>query len=289
MKQILVLTDYSACAKKAMQYAVELAQTIKAQLHFCHAIDLPAANAFSDLNPLPALDNPELREEAVQQLREYVAALQKNDCPALDKIPFTCSTGVGTATEVAQKLAQAQKINLIVMGLTGTSAVRRLLLGSNSRQMIDSAPVPVLLIPENAGFVPLKKIGFATDLTESDLNAIHEVALLFSAFDPELLLTHVSAAPSDFHDPRTPANQFLNRVTCKINYAKIYYRHITQADINEGLLWISEHGRMDMMAMIHRKTSGLSAILRGSYTQKMADMICLPLLVMPENHEPIGW
>ncbi|MCY1542224.1 Universal stress protein family protein [compost metagenome] len=167
--------------------------------------------------------------------------------------------------------------------------LNRFLLGSNSRDLIEDAPVPVLLVPKESNYQPFKKIGFATDLTESDLNAIHEVARLFSMFNPELLLTHVSPLPSDFHDPRTPANQFLNEVTGKINYSKIYYRHITEAAIHKGLLWVTEYGRIDLLAMIHRKHSGLSNLLRSSYTKKVADLITLPLLIMPENHEPISW
>jgi len=263
MKNILVLTDYSTCARGAMRYAVEMAATLKGQLIFCHVTAAPTA-----------------QDENI--LRDYVAAFQQQEAPALQLLPHICIVEAGSPLALAQSLAQSHHIQLIVMGLSGSSPMRRQLIGSNSDQMMAQAPAPLLLIPENARFVPLHKIGFATDLSEGDLQPIQEVARLFAAFNPELLLTHISPEASDFHDPRSAAHLFLNRITCNVNYAKIYYRHITEADISAGLLWISEHGRIDIMAMIHRQNRVLPTLLHQSYTQKMADLIYLPLLVMPE-------
>ena len=290
MKKILVPIDYSPCADKAVHYAIQIAKKINASVHLCHSLMAPELIPMAGLVVWPVEDYSHIKEDAYKVLKSYLEKTNENEeLNKSDLPPITYSSDMGTVKDMVATIAASEKIDLVVMGASGAGNMERFFLGSNSRDVVEKTSVPVLLIPKEATYTAIKKIAFATDLSESDLNSIQTLARLFCLFDPEILLTHVSGEPSDFHDPTTKANKFLNRVTCNINYAKIYYRHLTEADVNKGLKWITEHGQIDMLAMIHRQTGLFSRLLTGSHTQKMAKLTSLPLLVLPENKQPIGW
>ncbi len=261
MKKILVPIDYSTYSDNAVRHAIEIARKIHADIHLFHVMEAHSPD-----------------------LQSYIQQLDPSNLPTI-----TSSIETGSVMQVIDKLTAEAHFDIVVMGLAGAGKLNRFFLGSNSRKVIEQAKIPVLLVPKEAVYEPLKKIAFATDLSESDLNSIYAIARLFCLFDPEILLVHVDNQLSDFHDPHTPANLFLNRVTCKLNYSKIYYRHIIASSVEDGLKWVSENGQIDVISMIHRHSSIFARLLDGSCTLKLSDTLHIPLLVMPEDKTPIGW
>ncbi|MGF1926021.1 MAG: universal stress protein [Bacteroidia bacterium] len=286
MKKILIPIDYSDYSNNAVDYAISIANKINADIHLCHALDVPDLNPMAGAMLWPLENFSELYRESDEELQTFVEKL-KTTKPIVPNITF--STETGSVKFIINKLTKEIHFDLIIMGLAGAGKLNRFFLGSNSRDVIENCKVPVLLIPKETSYQPFKKVAFATDLSESDINSVHHLTRLLALFNPEILLVHVSEQPSDFHDPRTPANVFLNNVTCKLNYSKIYYRQIKANGVDEGLKWLSENAQIDMLAMIHRHSSIFSRMLEGSHTQKMATAVHLPLLVMPENKSSIGW
>jgi len=290
MKQILVPIDYSPCADNAVHYAIQIAKKIKASVHLCHSFIAPELipMAAPVVWPIEAYDH--LKADADEALKIYKEKIIREKELNKSYLPtLTYSSEMGSVREMVATIVTAQKIDLVVMGTSGAGHIERFFLGSNSRIVVEQCNVPVLLVPKEASYTVINKIAIATDLSESDLNAIQTVARLFCLFNPEILLTHISGELADFQDQTTKANRFLNRVSCNINYAKIYYRHLTETDVDKGLKWIIEHGQIDILTMIHRHPGFFTRLLSGSHTHKMAKMATLPLLVLPENKQPIGW
>ncbi|WP_316766451.1 universal stress protein [Pedobacter frigiditerrae] len=289
MKKILVPIDYSTYSDNAVRYAINIAKKINAEIHLFHGIEMAELSPMAGVMMWPIENFSELKEDADEDLKVYIENLKDDTSLGFPLPNITFSSETGSVKKIIDKLSQESHIDLIVMGLAGAGKLDRFFLGSNSKDVIEKTCIPVLLVPKEAPYKPINKIAFATDFTEGDINSIHNVARIFCLLDPEILLVHIDEAASDFHDPRTPANVFLNRVTCKLNYSKIYYRHVNAKKVEEGLKWLSENGQIDVLAMIHRHPNLISRILDGSYTQKLATMVQLPLLVMPEDKTPIGW
>ena len=283
MKKILVPIDYSACANNAVHYAVALSKKLNASIHLVHGLAIPEFNDMSGIMIWPAENFMELSTAADEQLKLYVEKLMADVAVQSPSPTITYSIETGSVKQVIDQLVASSQFDLIVMGLAGASALDRFFIGSNSREVIAQTKVPVLLIPQTTTHLSIDKIAFATDLTDTDIHVIHSIARLFCLFNPEILLAHVDDHPADFHDPSTPANRFLNMVTCNLNYSKIYYRHVKAKTIDAGLKWLSENAQLSMLAMIHRHPNIFSRILAGSHTQRLAKSIRVPLLVMPED------
>ncbi len=286
MKNILIPVDFSVCADNAVHYAINLARLAKANLHLCHAITIPPVNAMSGQSAWPQSDEGKFSSDTEKYMRNYAEKIEREERLNINDSPsVSYAIAHGTVKDVINRFIHQYKIDLIVMGLSGAGEIKRFLMGSNSSAQIEQAIVPILFIPRKARFNPIKKIAFGTDLNLADINTINNIARLFCRFEPEILLSHINGLPSDFDLPTSLANRFLKVVEGKINYSRIYYKHIQQKNVNDGLTWLAENGQIEILAMIHRHQGMLAALLHGSHTQEMAKKIELPLLVLPEEHE----
>ncbi|WP_316766432.1 universal stress protein [Pedobacter frigiditerrae] len=284
MKKILIPIDFSVCADNAVHYAIQLARVAKADVHICHAIIPIESNIMYGIAISTQNDEQAQLLKTEQYLKTYAEKIIKDEnlnTPTSPNLIYTCAAG--TVKNVIKQMLEQQKIDLMIMGLSGAGEIKRFMMGSNSRDQIEAAKVPILLIPRKAHYAFIKKIAFATDLNIGDMNSIQNIARLFCRFEPEVLLTHIDALPSTIHNPNSDANLFLKNVTGKINYSKIYYRHIQQKSVNDGLMWLVEKGQVEILAMIHRHKGMFAELINGSHTQQMAKSITLPLLVLPED------
>jgi nucleotide-binding universal stress UspA family protein len=75
----------------------------------------------------------------------------------------------------------------------------------------------------------------------------------------------------------------MTELSDKADYPYIYYRLVKDDRTEKGLDWLCEHGQVDMLAMVHRPHGFFDGLLYGSYTQKMAAHISIPLLVFPSK------
>jgi len=143
VKRILVPTDFSETADKALAYAKDLATRIGASLHLVHVFKDPyavSACAPEVYTPVPA----EVRERAMEEVRERL--LERLD--ADEEQQFRGSRGVvrGLIAPQIVDYAENQDIDLIVIGTHGRRGVAHLLLGSVAEHVVRTAACPVLTV-----------------------------------------------------------------------------------------------------------------------------------------------
>ncbi|PWS30436.1 universal stress protein [Pedobacter paludis] len=286
MKTILALTDFSESAENASRYAFELAKRVKANLILCNAITVPLTE------PIPGgmvwpMDYDSVITQSKRALKDYANLIVDTSGLPDNAFPkVSVKAEVGDLSDLVRGAVLTARVNLAVMGLSGAGDMRRFFLGSSTRDMIDTGQLPLMLIPKSVKFSTLTKIAFATDLSTADFEAIQSLAGLAAAFNAELLIVHVvenGAGPE-----RTgKINDFIAQLKTEINYDKIYYKNVYNKDVEGGLEWLSEHGQVDCLAMIHRPHDFLDRVLKGSHSQKMARLTELPLLVFPQGYKAV--
>ncbi|WP_432708912.1 universal stress protein [Pedobacter sp.] len=147
--------------------------------------------------------------------------------------------------------------------------------------MISHAKIPVLLVPAAATFIGINKIAFATDLSHDDIGVIRSLSTFAAQFNAEILVAHVSEGQGDDDKQRAKIADFINYITTRIDYPHVHFRDIKQMNVDEGLDWLSEHGQIDMLVMVHHRSSLIDVLFNRSRTQKVARHIDIPLLVYP--------
>lgn len=142
MHRILVPTDGSDQAKRATDYAIELAkESPGSQIHLITVFPEADLYGLSEAY-LPKGKLDALRKEFGEgTLRPAVAALSRAGTPFTDEV----CTGDIAATIV--KRAADYACTGIVMGTRGMGAVGNLLLGSIASKVVHLSKVPVTLVP----------------------------------------------------------------------------------------------------------------------------------------------
>ena len=136
---LLVPTDFSPDAERALDYAIALARTLHAQVTLLHVIsavywatgEVPGALSATVLEELEAIAQQSL-EQALQRVRD--AGLE-GEALVVHGSPFECIVAA----------ARDQGIDLIVMGSHGRTGLRHVLLGSVAERVVRLAPCPVLV------------------------------------------------------------------------------------------------------------------------------------------------
>jgi len=285
MKTLLVATDFSANARHAADYAYKLAEQLKANLILCNAIIVPAEVPDAGFVSWPMYEYEELLKDSKGELRKLQEKLEEENQGNAFKPSIHCASNAGTVPYVINDLVKQKNILLGVIASHEKNTLNELVIGNHTRQMIDETTVPLLLVPFKAEIRPIKKIAFATDFAqaEKDLQSIYKLIKLIRPLNAELLITHIEDAGELPTESKKWLDNFLVELSNKADYPHIYYRLIKSNTPERGLEWLSEYGRIDVLAMVHREHGFFESIFKGSHTQKIANHLNIPLLVLPQK------
>ncbi len=139
-RRILVPTDGSPCAQKAVAEAIRLARATGGEVTFLHVVENP-----STLIPAPALPenlNYELAKNLEHLADEALEAALKEARAAEVPARGLLRRGDDVAYEIAEV---AGEYDVVVMATHGRG-LRRLFLGSATQGVLARSPVPVLVI-----------------------------------------------------------------------------------------------------------------------------------------------
>lgn len=285
MKKILIATDFSANAAHAAKYGYEIASQVKADVILCNAFIVPAEMPQAGTLVWPQFEYDELLEGSASELKQLKQELRQNLSDSSFRPEITCTSEVGGVADVIAEITRKTDIELTILGTHGAGKLDTFLVGNHSRRMINDTSGPLLLVPASAAIKPVKKVAFATDLEhpEKDLQAIYSLIPLLKKLNAELLLTHIYNGDDPTYKFKQHIQHLLVELSNKANYSNIFYRIVNSNKAERGLDWLCDHGHIDVLAMVHRKHDLLDKILLGSHTQRMADHINIPLLVIPKK------
>lgn len=142
LSRILVATDFSPSAKRALKYADMLADMFRAELHLLHVVMEPLALPAPDgawIQPEESV--PRLVSLAEQELATSVSAAELHYGSKPIRV-----VEVGFPVEQILKYADDKKVDLIIVGTQGHRGLSRLLLGSVAEKLVRLSKCPVLTV-----------------------------------------------------------------------------------------------------------------------------------------------
>jgi len=160
IKNVLVPVDFSPPSRLAVNYGVSLAREFRAKLILMHVVESPSALAHP-FSAESARIEKEHREQATRMLSALLASEDQDD---LD-LRIVIKTG-DIKEEIASTISE-QRADVAVMGTHGRGLFGRWLIGSITQGILRKVPIPVLTICRATRPLTLKRILFATDLSES--------------------------------------------------------------------------------------------------------------------------
>jgi nucleotide-binding universal stress UspA family protein len=273
MKNILVPTDFSENAGKAVEFAAVIAGSWNATLTLL-SVYTPAVSRYNMISPL-------LVDEIAQAKKEILEKLQLTAGTVKEVYPgVTCHTTVGTGETVEGILeaVDAVKADLIIMGTQGASSIEKVLLGSNAADIIEKAECPVLVVPGGTEIHMPKNIVFATDYAYSDIEGARLLTSMARVFEATITFVHVTKNEEDIDDELKVIEKFTEEIKSATAYPNINFKILSDNTVFMGLDSIVENAATDLMALSTRRRSLFEKLYNPSLTKKLAQYTQIPLL-----------
>jgi nucleotide-binding universal stress UspA family protein len=144
-KKILVATDGTKLSKKAVEAASKLAVDFDAVLTVVRIVPHYAKTFFDGSSILSIKEMAEIEKEWTVKAQVSLDQLLKT---TIDK-HISVNTVVARSSNVSDallKVAKKSKADLIVMASHGRGGIKRVLLGSETLQVLTHSEIPVLVI-----------------------------------------------------------------------------------------------------------------------------------------------
>jgi nucleotide-binding universal stress UspA family protein len=143
--RILVATDGSALSKKAVTHAIGLAATCGAELIALKVVPRYPQAYFEGSIPLTAKDVARIEAQWADEAQAAVDAVKN-----LAEAKGIKAKGVVSRSDIVSDAiiaaAKKHKAELVIMASHGRKGIKRLLLGSETQQVLTHCHVPVLVL-----------------------------------------------------------------------------------------------------------------------------------------------
>lgn len=278
MKRILVPTDFSAYADKALQYAVQIAGKNGAEIMLLHICSLPVP-VYEESEADIAAFNREKTIELNAQLRRYKTSFEESDGV---KIRTLLSQG-DTVETIVHKINEF-KIDLVVMGTRGASGIKAMVLGTRTAAVMKATKVPVLAVPENYDGAPPKNILLAIQREESDqlLGPLFEISSIFGARVRTAIFTEDDAPVAELIEHAHTAAVASERLQQIYTAPNLEVEHIAGDNFREAIDNYIQSKKVDLLVMVSHRRNLLQRLFGSSMTRKMAYHTHIPLLALHE-------
>ncbi|MGB5553558.1 MAG: universal stress protein [Flavobacteriaceae bacterium] len=266
MKNILLPTDFSENAQKAIKYAVSLFAKEPCQFYLLHAYyNIPSSpgNKFDAEKELNALVND-------------VSSRYINDLHTFEGVLLVDNPLNAINTAITDK-----EIDFVFMGTKGASGLRTVFLGSNTAYVIKHIDTcPIVAVPALYDHGVPEEIAFANDFKKEvdprELNPLIKIAKLW---DSEITVVHIDA------EEKLSDMQKLNRALLRNSFKNITHRFAMETmdlSVSSTIRRMEiEHKTIGMVAMLKNKHGFIEKLMREPVIRNVTFTTEVPFLVLP--------
>jgi nucleotide-binding universal stress UspA family protein len=273
--KILVPSDFSENAKKALSYAASFAKKFDAEIILFHTTHIPVIAPGA---PLPVYDK--LVESAIENSNEALKTLWQEISQANQQTKVKFVVKIGLAGDEITAYAEEESCDLIIMGTAGASGIKKLW-GSIASGVVVNSKCPVIAVPFNyMGEPTISKIVLATDFKENATRAKF-VAKIASAYKSDVMIFHVHADSQMIPTfEQAEAGLILENQLEGINHS---YHFSEDDDVAASINEFAYRNEADLLVLYPSKKSFLEKLFGPAITNEIAQSATIPVLVIPSK------
>lgn len=272
MKPVVAPTDFSAISLNAVNYAADMAAMLDVNLNLLHvyAIPVPVSEV-----PMPVMNVKDMEAEANSKIEELRDKLIRRTGGRIE-----IRTEVRPGNVLTEIVSYCKRLRpyAIVMGAESTTAFERVLLGGRTVEALKQMEWPLIIVPPNATFKNIRKIGFACDFREVvESVRVKEITDIVDEFKAELHVLHVSG---DSFSPETVQESgWLQEMLGSLNPQ---YHFLNGPEIEKELCDFAEKNNLDLLIIIPKKHSLVSRIFQHSHSKRLVLHTHVPVMAIHE-------
>lgn len=289
MKKLLIPTDFSHNAAKAIKFAMRLAHhNPNVHLVFFHATDteVPAripSRMFAEIveNDI-ATGLEKLKKEVHTHLHEL--SIKANE------INSEVLAVHGNFKENIQYEVQKLGVELIIMGTCGASGLKKFFFGSNTVDVMERVNCPVLAIPDNYKFHEVKNVAYAADFLTIE-EGFEKVVGLAQLFNAPLNIFHIDTVlPHRLDAHSFDKAHFIDGLKQKFNYEQmsLEFREMGEEDSDDAIDGIQAYVAQkhpSILAMATYDRVWIEKLINPSITKEMMFQTEIPMFAFKKSGE----
>lgn len=280
MKRILVPTDFSDTALKALVYAAELALKSGGTVTLLHVI-APDENRVWR----PHATEDEYTERFISEQQKKLDAVWVNMMHEYPDLTVITDVKQGLVQQTILAYAEEYYMDLVVMGTTGASGFKKILMGSVTADLIGKLRVPLLAVPVSFEMKEPQRILLATNQFDLDENVIDQVVKIAEYFAAQVhvvvFVDSDDARPEDFIYDGRKLESFVSHLRKKFPAIVFVPQLLDGHEFEQSLEQYFADQDIDLVVMISHQKSFFERIAGKSVTKQMAFHTTIPLLSLP--------
>lgn len=282
MQKILVPTDFSGNALKAVVYASEIAKKSGAVIHLLHVIE-PALN-------LVSMQTDSSGEGVVKERSDELVLRHQTLTGIYPDVRVIKHLSGGKPITSILKYAEKEKMDLIVMGTAGASGLKEFFTGSVTAGVVGKTTIPVLTVPASYEMEEPDAILLATNQFEKNKNILDKVVAFSKLFAAAIHVVVLKDAEGDENAEMIYNDEQLNDYLqfLKETFPDVIFKGelLEGKDFELTIDRYCNENEADVIAMVTYPKSFMEKMLRKSVTKKMAFHSTIPILAIPAmvNH-----
>ncbi|WP_299217263.1 universal stress protein [uncultured Dokdonia sp.] len=260
MKNILVPIGSSNSAITTLQYAIDLAEQVDANVYVISVFqEFSKVGGMSKVNTL-------LKEESEKRIDAVLKSVNKKNVSVIAH-PIK-----GEILEGVKRFNKHVPVDLMIISPRSNSQREDVYLGKTSGKLVKETNIPVLVIPENETFKVPKKILMAfKDGKYSRKKSLEPIYKLQKLFKIKIHLLHVETPDS------TPE---MLEVSDKLKKISASYTKTKNATTYQGVLEHFQSNEPDMICVVRRKRGFFKKLWEANAVLKRDFFTTKPLLIL---------
>lgn len=287
IKNILVPTDFSEEANKALNYAVEVAKITGAAITLHHVIDTPVAqeahgDGIGGFGGSGNDDETAIFKAYMDKLVEMTQAKFTELKGKYEGVTIKDHVVFDSMQKHISEFVTKDETDLIVIGSKGAQGIYELFVGSNTEKVIRLAKAPVMTVKlDSKQDVTFKDIVFASNFKDVSQKAVDALRTFQQAFGATVHFVKVITPNAFLSTPDT-----LKKID---DFAKQHgFDNYTANTINhyseeEGIRAFAEKINADLISLITHGRTGFAHLILGSIAEEVANHAHMPVLTFNEN------
>ena len=282
MKNILLPTDFSENSWNAIKYAIQFFRNTSCNFYLLYVNKLsnmvaddsyyiPTTNVIEDTYVKPAK----------VQLRRVLKRISK-EFPENDSHRFYTLSDYDFFIDSIRKHVVENKIDLIVMGTKGASGFEKLIIGTNTGDVITKVKCTTIIVPENAQFKELKEIAFPTDFSlRYGIETLNPLSNVIDNFGSSLRIVHIGKKREALNENQKKNKELLEDY---FSQQKHSLHFLTSKKVEESIQCFVESRDINMIAMVAKNLNYFQQLLFHSRVEEISYHTDIPFLVLHEQH-----
>ncbi|OEK01007.1 hypothetical protein BFP97_05545 [Roseivirga sp. 4D4] len=272
--RIIIPTDFSTCADRALELALSMATKDLSELIICHINPVAAGGDAMFFINAEILDRTE--KEVDQSFRELL-----DKFPKLKQVSHKFVQTTGFSVDKIRDVAEEEMADLMIMGTKGRNNRIGEFFGSVASGIMKRSDIPILIVPENAQVESIKSILLALDFEdEHQQEGTKVLNAIATTLQSEL---HIVNVIKDLAPSEVSLNQAqMSHYDAELPHIDHHYHFVNDDDIEHGITQYALENEIQMIALIGRSYRFIDRLFHKSLSKKLSYHTTLPLLVLPK-------